>query len=582
MADEFNSGSIVGEVGKRLDDMFREDEGVSTPLESVTASPLDELRGLMFTIDREISEETITAINTEVKQFERSYASDTHVLALLKIMSLLVGYMKLKKGDVHPDTTNLLNSTFHCMENVVENKSISNHEKRMLIDKEIDNFNKFKVKISPGGEPSTKKTVSLTEEPAAEDSEPAPTAEPSLATVPLGEIFTALDDLRGFLGEELAKLKSRVDGLKEVITSSDDSRARLSEELTALKGRMDDLKVFSADLDNLRTYIGEEFLALKGRMDNLRGLSDDLANVRGQLAEEFKTLRVQINNLKGEVSRLRDDLLTARSELEAIKGSACQVQAVPLSDESAEDEAGIKEVEESPENSETTDWLLLEQDLIAEGTSPADKLQELQTDKETISKDETSMEWKEEAFDSNPEEKRRIEPESPTSGGYFLFQMGGKKYAVDEGNVIKVSKAGRRLLKKASDKGELTMNDCKRMFSDIKHGIEPAWNHLFSKNPEKTAFYLLTDDRIDGLLDTNGGGMLFLGSGEKRSVLFTDQLPKKEWLSREDKVKSLHGLEYVRGVIQKGGDNAEKYLILDADKLCKRLRVSIPAPFTKI
>jgi hypothetical protein len=114
------------------------------------------------------------------------------------------------------------------------------------------------------------------------------------------------------------------------------------------------------------------------------------------------------------------------------------------------------------------------------------------------------------------------------------------------------------------------------MFSSIKRGIEPAWNHLSSKDLEKTAFRLLTDDRIDGLLDTNGGGMLFLGSGEKRSILFTDQL------SRKNKVKSLSGLEYVYGAIQKSGGSAEQYLILDADQLCKRLRVSIPAPFTKI
>ena len=126
------------------------------------------------------------------------------------------------------------------------------------------------------------------------------------------------------------------------------------------------------------------------------------------------------------------------------------------------------------------------------------------------------------------------------------------------------------------------MNECKRMFTDVKSGIEPNWEHLSPKDLEKTTFHLLSDDRIDGLLDTKGGGMLFLGSGEKRSILFTDQMPKKERLSREDKVKSMSNLEYVCAAIHKKGDDAEKYLILDAEKLCKRLRVSIPAPFTKI
>jgi myosin heavy subunit len=582
VSDEINSGSIVSEVDERLDDIFGEDEGGSTPLESANALQLDELRGLMFTIDREISDETISAINIEVNRLERFYTNDTQVLALLKIMSLVAGYMKLKKADIHPETNSLLNSVFRCMENVIENKGLSTHEKRALIEKEIHNFNKFKVKILSRGQPSAKETTQRSEEAAPEDLEPAMPPEQSLETVSPGEFFTALDDLRKFLIGELATLKSRVDGLKEAFTSSDDSRERLSEEFKALRDRMNDLKVFSGDYKNLRNYIREEFASQKGQIDDLKGLSDDLDNLRGQLAEEFVNLKEQVNDLKGELSRLREDLNIACSELEVIKGSLCPVQTAPGSDESSRNQEQIKEVEESAGNFESTpDWNLLEQDLVAEDASPADKAQGVQTDGETRFKEEKSEEWEEEAFDSSPVEKEP-EPESTNSASYFFFQMGGKRYAVSEGNVIKVSKAGRRLLKKASDKGGLTMNDCKRMFSDVKRGIEPAWEHLSSKDLEKTTFHLLTDDRIDGLSDTRAGGMLFLGSGEKRSILFTDQPPRKEWLSREDKVKSLNGLEYVCGAIEKGGDEAEKYLILDADQLCKRLRVSIPAPFTKI
>jgi hypothetical protein len=118
-------------------------------------------------------------------------------------------------------------------------------------------------------------------------------------------------------------------------------------------------------------------------------------------------------------------------------------------------------------------------------------------------------------------------------------------------------------------------------FFRIKRGIEPAWNHLSSKDLEKTTFHLLTDGRINGLLDTNGSGMLFLGSGDKRSILFTDQIPKKKRPSRKNKVKRLPGSEYVCGAIQKSADSADQYLILDANRLCKRLRACIPAPFTK-
>jgi hypothetical protein len=582
VSDKLNSGSIVSEVDERLDDIFGKDEGESRPLESASDLQLDELRGLMFALDREFSDATISAINLEVMQLKRSYTNDTQVLVLLKIMSLVTGYMKLKKANIHPETNSLLNSVFRCMENVIENKGLSANEKRTLVEREINNFNKFKVKISSGGEAPAKETTQGIEGVVGEDSEPEPPPEKSLETVSPEKFLTALDDLRTFLIEELATLKSRVDDLKEAFTGSDDSRDRLSKEFKVLKDRMYDLKVFSGDFKNLRNYITEEFESQKGQIDYLKGISDDLDNVRSQLAEEFVNLKDQVNDMKGELSRLRDDLNIACSELEVIKGSLCHVQTAPVSDDSSRDEEEIKEVEESPENLESTiDRNLKEQDTIAEGASPADKPQKLQNDGEIISKDENYEELEEETFDSSPV-KKEPEQESKNSAGYFFFQMGGKRYAVGEDNVIKVSKAGRRLLKKAIDKGGLTMNDCMRVLFGVKRGIEPVWEPLSFEDLEKTTFHLLTEDRIDGLLDTKGGGMLFLGSGENRSILFTDQLPKKEWVSREDEVVSLSGLEYIRGAIQKRGDYTEEYLILDADKLCKRLRVSIPAPFTKI
>jgi len=550
--DVSDSDPILGELDKRLDDLFGKDQAESKPVDGVSVSPLEKLRGLMRTINEEISQETISALKTEVKHLQSSYAGDTQVLALLKIMSLLAEYMKLNKPDVCQETTILLKSAFQCIERVVEDQSISTHEKIALISKEIENFNKFKAKSLTGEEPSRKKAVSRTGETGAGDSEPASGAVPSSGAVPVGEIFTALDNLRSYLGEELGALKSRVDGLKKDFTRSEDARAHMIEESTALKGQM----------------------------DQLRGLSKDLENVRGDLAQEIVRLKGHVDDIRGEVSRFRHDLLIARSELEGIRDVVNHGRGAPGFDESAEDEAVIVEVEEVPENPEVRDWELSEHDALAEGASSLDEPQERQIHDDPKIKNAQSQYREEAAFDSDPEE---IEPRksSPNSESYFFFQMGGRKYAVGAENVIKTSKADCRLLKKASEKGELSMMDCKGVFSGIKRGIEPAWNHLSSKELEKTTFRLLTDDRIDGLLDTDGGGMLFLGAGGERSVLFTDQLPKKERLSRKDRVKPLSASEYVCGAILKSADSADNYLILDAHQLCKRLRACIPAPFTK-
>jgi hypothetical protein len=546
MPDASDSDPILGELDKRLDDLFGKDQAESKLVEGVSVSPLGKLRGLMRAINEEISEESISALKTEVKHLQSSYAGDTQVLALLKIMSLLVGYMKLNKPDTHQETTTLMNSAFRCMESVVEDRSISTHEKIALISKEIENFNKFKAKSSPGEEASRKKAVSRTGETGSGNSEPASGA------VPVGEISTALDNLRSYLGEELGALKSRVDGLKKDFTRSEDARIHMIEESAALKGQM----------------------------DQLRGLSEDLDNVRGQLAQEIMRLKGHVDDIKGEMSRFRHDLLIARSELEGIREVVRHGRGAPGFDESAGGEAVIVEVEEVPENPEVTDLNLSEHDSLAEDASSLGEPQESQIHGDPKTEKVQSQYSEEAAFDSDPEE---IEPRksSPNSESYFLFQMGGRKYAVGAENIIKASKADRHLLKKASEKGELSMMDCKGVFSGIKRGIEPAWNHLSSKELEKTTFRLLTDDRIDGLLDTDGGGMLFLGAGGERSVLFTDQLPKKERLSLKDKVKPLSGSEYVCGAIWKSADSADSYLILDADQLCKRLRACIPAPFTK-
>ncbi|UCE34095.1 MAG: hypothetical protein JSV40_13005, partial [Deltaproteobacteria bacterium] len=242
MPDVSDSDSILGELDKTLDDLFGKDQGESMPAEGMPVSPLEKLRGVMRTINEEICQESISALKTEVKHLQSSYPGDTQVLALLKIMSLLVGYMKLNKPDAHQETTTLLNSAFQCMERVVEDQSISTHEKIALISKEIEHFNKFKAKTSTGEEPSRKKAVSRTGETGAGDSEPPSGAVPSSTTVPAGEIFTALDNLRSYLGEELAALKSKVDGLKEEFTRSDDARAHMIEESAALKGQMQQLR----------------------------------------------------------------------------------------------------------------------------------------------------------------------------------------------------------------------------------------------------------------------------------------------------------------------------------------------------
>ena len=125
MSNEISSSSIKKEVEKRLDDIFGMDEMDNLAIKSVEASPLTELKGLILTIGREISDKNIISLNIEVEKLKKSYTDDTQVVLLLKIMSSLIDYLKANKVDAYPATIKMLNSVSRCMERVVEGKGIS-------------------------------------------------------------------------------------------------------------------------------------------------------------------------------------------------------------------------------------------------------------------------------------------------------------------------------------------------------------------------------------------------------------------------------------------------------------------------
>ena len=101
----------------------------------------------------------------------------------------------------------------------------------------------------------------------------------------------------------------------------------------------------------------------------------------------------------------------------------------------------------------------------------------------------------------------------------------------------------------------------------IKQGIEPAWRDLSARELKKTMFLLIEDERIEGLGETTGGGLLYLGSGHRRNTMLTDDEPSKVVISDEDVFEREEESGFIEGRLRKVDNGGEVYLIIDVDEI---------------
>ena len=195
MSDGISAGSIVSELDEKLDSIFGKDDGVFS-FEEDSIAPLAELKGLMLTIDWEISDETILAFDTEVEQLKRLFVGESYAPPLLKMLSSLTAYLKAKKGDARPDTLNLFQSVFDALEKVVEDKSLSQQAKKSLVDAEIQKFKEFKKALLANPKGKIARIKPPESSPAHEEPQETVSApEPELAATPQDEIHFDEQDL---------------------------------------------------------------------------------------------------------------------------------------------------------------------------------------------------------------------------------------------------------------------------------------------------------------------------------------------------------------------------------------------------
>lgn len=227
MAKTEDDGDIGAEVSSRLDELFGEDDGgdppggeakaaEATPKEpakkttglTVTASsdlddsPVKELKGLVFGIDWEITDENMTAFLKEVKRLQKVHAGDQILSMFLKLHESIGKYIKAKKAKAHPDAIKFVISVFKSFEKVLTTEGMDELQKKRILAGEIKKFKEFKERVL-SGEPAVA-AARPAAPPAAEAVKPAPPAASLQDTDALAEYI--IGEVKKIIQEEFRKL----------------------------------------------------------------------------------------------------------------------------------------------------------------------------------------------------------------------------------------------------------------------------------------------------------------------------------------------------------------------------------------
>lgn len=181
-----NDNNIDNELNSRLDEFFNEEEDVvsgsenkerkqaahqpnqviSKDIKDSSATPLEEIKAIVLSLDWEITDEIMNSFLNEVGNLRGVYSDKPLFLMFLKILDSLGTYIKTRKVYAHPDAINIIHTVFSGFEKVVISPEISENEIKSILKSEVIRFRKMKTEIdSQRGETDdeSKNTISESE-----------------------------------------------------------------------------------------------------------------------------------------------------------------------------------------------------------------------------------------------------------------------------------------------------------------------------------------------------------------------------------------------------------------------------------
>jgi len=173
-----DDGSLGEEVSSRLDELFGDEDTEAAPVvidspdavsvadeskskanaaakPSVEAegdnlaedSPIRNLKALVFSIDWEITDETMVEFLSETKRLSQQYKDDKILSMFLKLHESIGKYIKAKKARAHPDSIKFVASVYKNFEKVLISPGMKENQKKQLLTGEVKKFKDFKQRV---------------------------------------------------------------------------------------------------------------------------------------------------------------------------------------------------------------------------------------------------------------------------------------------------------------------------------------------------------------------------------------------------------------------------------------------------
>ncbi len=178
MTTKDDDGSLGAEVSSRLDELFGDDESEDMPASTDASqavrvaddskskagkpdrrsadslgedldadSPIRNLKALVFSIDWEITDETMVDFLAETQRLKQRYKDDQILSLFLKLHESIGKYIKAKKARAHPDSIKFVASVYKNFEKVLMSPKMNQRQKKQLLSAEVKKFKDFKQRV---------------------------------------------------------------------------------------------------------------------------------------------------------------------------------------------------------------------------------------------------------------------------------------------------------------------------------------------------------------------------------------------------------------------------------------------------
>jgi len=215
------NSTLTAEVEKKLHDLFQEeqDKDVTQVLDeriepeetgstgkketSKEESPLAPLKSIVLSLDWEITDEAMDDFLRETETLRSRCEEDQVLLTFVQILQALGKYIKRHKARTHPDAIRLLSTSFESLEKAFEDKTLSDVDRKALLDEKIREFMSLKQAIA-----SERRGLGADARSALMDVE-------TIKEAVKEAMKEVVEEIRAAIREELEKVRSEFNSLDE-------------------------------------------------------------------------------------------------------------------------------------------------------------------------------------------------------------------------------------------------------------------------------------------------------------------------------------------------------------------------------